>query len=505
VNNGFIQDLCYTASVIQDGLHAVACSCKPLIFDGSWSPDLENVPIGNEGTEGSCFNTPCSEQTSGVLYGQSLVCYETRTTLSTYNINGAFYVEESCVNVMVTVAHGRVYTQSPQSPLALSFLQTNYNFMDGNTYAVVTSDKGVTVGQIVSDMIRVEIRPPPLIEEKAGGDLPAVLMAACVLLDPTMGERGTVYVVFDLGILNDHDGSIRPLGMEAVGNVTTRFGTVMVCFGNVTLVREGNTSLILIERVADYESRNAYSSGEESVVYTSGALFCFGAMVVVFVHVSLEYKKLAVLTVGLQSVCLLLFRGVYFFVLGAGEVAVGGLLDFALIEIPTFMYIGIFFEIIIVSYWLFMRPGDLASPLLPVEVVAALVMNWLVFGVLMTILALSDPTSTSVAKSCDCQLFTQTNHSGQIIRIVYKSFVVAIAACVTFVTVVFGRVPAWKGGVTTEYNIVLGLSLGLLCDCIAFLIYYSVNTPTAYFLIVLWFTELLPICVMNGMWWYEQR
>jgi hypothetical protein len=53
------------------------------------------------------------------------------------------------------------------------------------------------------------------------------------------------------------------------------------------------------------------------------------------------------------------------------------------------------------------------------------------------------------------------------------------------------------GGIQALYYQIVVLSLGLFFDCVAFVIYYAVNIPTAYFLIILWFAELLPFCMMN--------
>ena len=85
-----------------------------------------------------------------------------------------------------------------------------------------------------------------------------------------------------------------------------------------------------------------------------------------------------------------------------------------------------------------------------------------------------------------------------IIRLVYKSFVFVVAVCVFLLTAVFGKKLVKERNSKVYYQVV-GLSLGLLLDCVAFLIYYAVNKPTAYFSVVLWFTELLPICLVNGM------
>ena len=145
----------------------------------------------------------------------------------------------------------------------------------------------------------------------------------------------------------------------------------MICFEDLTIYE--NISIILIERVSDYENVKAYTHGEESIVVTSGALFCFGGVIVMICHFLTSYN-LPVVIIGVESVCLLFFRGIYFFLLGSGDIPIGGLLDFALIEIPTFIYIGIFLEIIFPCYRFFFK-REMSKNLLLTLIFVSLLLN----------------------------------------------------------------------------------------------------------------------------------
>jgi len=233
-------------------------------------------------------------------------------------------------------------------------------------------------------------------------------------------------------------------------------------------------------------------------VYTSGALFCFSGVLVIIFHLFVPFN-LAGFLAAIQGIILLLFCGIYFLVLASGDIPIGGLLDFILIEIPTFIYIGIFLQIILVGYWVFFTDDEMSTNAVIAAVVGVLLLNWIVFAAIVIAVAFSNSIST-VSKFCDCQLSgdIQQSDTAQIIRIVYKSFMLVVAICVFVLTAFLGQKLLKKMNAKVYYQVLI-LSLGLLFDCLAFLIYYAINKPTAYFLVILWFTELLPICVVNGI------
>ena len=475
------------AAPIHSGIHAVSCSCSPVTFSGVWN--VTSVNATDTSSFGKCSNKSCKDESTGALASQSLVCVGRVVPLLTYQANLTFIVtSEGCVNVNMSVVPGRVYSHTAISPLSLSFLRTNYYLMGTNPFAVVTNFKGVTVGQIQSDMIHIEY-------ENLSNVSVRMSVTPCLLYDNTIEMSGE-YDIFDIGILLSDGETIRPLGLINTLNVTTST-SVKVCFSEVYL-DESTTSLILIQRVLHFETASANSNAEESIVLTSAILFCIGAFTVLVFHCFIPFN-LAVFTVGVQSFSLLLIRGVYFFLLFESEIVVGGLLDFALVEIPTFIYIGIFLEIILVAYWLFFKSDDVPQYTLFAVVSAALVINWSIFAAIIIILDVSN-SSSSFEKGCNCQLSGDVveNNTAKVIRIIYKSIVLAVAVIVTFVTFVYGRKYVKSRNQTVYYE-AIGLSLGLLFDFVAFLVYYIVNTPSAYFLVALWFTELLPILFANGM------
>jgi hypothetical protein len=485
-----VQNLCNTAGTIQDGLHAVSCACTSLSFNGTWDFDKPSLSASPPNAD-TCFEATCD----GVLYAQSLVCYETPTTLVTYESTLTFLLmDATCANVSIDIISGHVYSSEPLSPMALSFLQTNYNLVGGNVYAVVENDLGVVVGQIHGAMIQISVQD---LDSSSGSfDLQ---VSPCLLVDPTVGEvNQSQYDVYDVGILSPDYGIIHPLGKN-VNRTYSIFQNQMICFDFLT-ISNASTSIILIQRVSDYENFHASTNGERDIVWNSGVLFCFGGIFLTVCHCFYS-RNVPILIIGLESIFLLLFRGIYFFLLASGDITVGGLLDFALIEIPTFIYIGIFLQIIIPSYRFFFARNhsiNISNRLLGSMIAGSLLVNWLIFTGIMIALSYSSHTIVET-RSCDCQISDPVHQSkvAQIIRLVYKSFVLVIAIWVVIIIYVFRMEVLKAGGIQELYYQIAFLALGLFFDCGAFVIYYAVNSPTAYFLIILWFTELIPICSMN--------
>ena len=151
-----------------------------------------------------------------------------------------------------------------------------------------------------------------------------------------------------------------------------------------------------------------------------------------------------------------------------------------------------------VAYWLFFHSDDVPKKTLLVEVTVTMLINWGVFAAIIIILDNSN-SSTNLSKYCNCQLSDPVvvNDTAKKIRIIVKSVILAIAVIVTFVTMVYGTKYVMGRNRDVFYEVIV-LSLGLLSDFVAFLVYYIIDTPSAYFLIVLWFTELLPILFANG-------
>ncbi len=514
-----------TTSAMIEGVYAVSCDCKAIAFNGSWSstqdpetfenelsPQSVNGKKEKENVISDCYIQTCDEVTAS-LAAQSLLC-ESNYALQLFSSSSSssFLIRSGCVTVQVFVTPDQIYSKAIPSPLSLSFLKTNYDFAHGNPSAVVVNaNNGIIIGQIVSNVITIKY---------TSEETDLVEISLCVMRDqhvPSFDQYDTV----DLGILisKESDRNIEEVGyqvgdhfsvfvpLNVIGIPTknnSHLGSRGWCFDPFVL-NTNQTDLVMIERRNDYEQLSVFTEGERVIILSSGYLFCFGVVLVVFFQSFVSFN-LAIFSLAIQSVCLLAIRGIYFFLLGYELIPVGSLLDFALIEIPSFIYIGIFLQIIIVAYWLFYRFEEVSNTAISLAVTFALGINWLCFAAILLVLATTE-TTVEISKSCNCRLSegVRENMTSMYIRILYKSVVVLIALCVGFVTVVLGRKHVLKRNRSVYFQ-VFGLTLGLLGDCAVFLVYYIRNTPESYILAILWFTELAPICIVNILiGWNEFR
>jgi hypothetical protein len=401
-----------------------------------------------------------------------------------------------CVRIYLFVTPGRLYTGYLQPPVSMSFVLSKYSFAENNPFASnVTNSRGIPIGQIESDVLQIEVSP----ERNATNFLEPTTIC---LYNSSKNQKSAEYTFADLGVWRD-DKTFHPLNAKRELDVPSDL-VGYVCF--TVELNETNTTLVLIERVDDYESVNLMTHAEYSVLITTGVLFSVGAVVVVLFHVALPFN-IAIILVGVQSVLLFLVRGIYFFLLAQDVIPAGSLLDFALIEIPTFFYIGIFLEIIIVVYCIVFPTESLTTLRTSVYVALALLLNWIAFAAIMIAISVGQNSLTET-KSCNCRISQPTEQTdrAEIVRLVYKSIVLAFAVVVACVTIFMGyRKPSIRKNRLVFFQMI-SLSLGLVMDCVAFLIYYQLNRPNADFVIVLWFTELLPIGTLNVLiGWSESR
>ena len=405
----------------------------------------------------------------------------------------AFSSSSSCVRINLYVVPGRVYTGFFKPPIAMSFVPPVSYFAGNNSFAGnVTNSKGIPIGQIASDVLVISLN---FTEEP-----PLNLTTICILDSSDIPDQPK-YPISDIGVWRG--SSFQPLG---VSNFTHDPWSSEDFYCYLIKLNETNTTIVLIERMEDYESVDVFTPSEKDVLITTGSFFCIGGVLVILFHIALPFN-LATLFVGLQSLAMFLFRGIYFLLLSAEVIPAGTLLDFALIEIPTFFYIGIFLQVIIVLYCLMFKTETFSTVRTSIYVAIALLFNWMMFAGIMIAISLGQ-NDIVVTKTCNCRITqpVQSSNNAQIIRIVYKSVVLAFAVLVACTTVIAGYRKKYIRKNRLVYFQLVSLSTGLVLDCVAFLIYYQLNKPNPDFAIVLWFTELVPICMLNVMiGWSESR
>ena len=228
--------------------------------------------------------------------------------------------------------------------------------------------------------------------------------------------------------------------------------------------------------------------------------------------------SLSVFLIFCLAIALFVVRSVYFFLINYNVIVIGSIGDYIMVEIPTFFYFQICIQILIaIAFFSHDEPNVMRTW-------AVILLLWGVvwLGFAGIVIAMSfvggsgtgnpimennivflsnfsffpHPSLGTIVRSCDCRLSTANapSDAARFIRIGYKSAILAFALLIFLGTLYKATV---KGGLPGEMltQIIL-ITTCLLLNCVAFIIYYGVDTPTPYFAIVLWFTELLPILVL---------
>mmetsp|Transcript_14897 Transcript_14897/g.23312 ORF Transcript_14897/g.23312 Transcript_14897/m.23312 type:complete len:322 (+) Transcript_14897:160-1125(+) len=269
--------------------------------------------------------------------------------------------------------------------------------------------------------------------------------------------------------------------------------------------RRHNNNYFPIARVKDYEDERILTTAERAIVFTTAALYSIGILILIFFFTGVPLNSLtgAMKTnymIGIQCFILYVFRAVYFYLLGTyvvpGEEE--DVTDYILIEIPTFLYLGMF--ILIVLSFLFVYLRGYRDMVLSENVfwgcfLACQILIWLSFAAVVVALATLDQGGEET-RSCSGRLTDETvgeTDDARVIRIAYKSAIVVISLVVVIMMAILTVTIQQKGTVFLQ---VLFASFGLLLNSVAFIVYYAIDEPSTYFAIVLWVTELVPTLVM---------
>jgi len=261
---------------------------------------------------------------------------------------------------------------------------------------------------------------------------------------------------------------------------------------------------VMILRTESYQSEVLVSESEKEIIFTTAALYLFGCVIVACVMITnvrvLVKLPRRAIVIWLMSIGLMVFRCCYFFLIGFNDLEIGSLTDFILIEIPTFFYLSIF-VLILIPLAAFHRYQKTQTQVPRRNVILCtalcLILVWLYFAAI--VIALSSIDTTTIPEySCFCRISTssQASDAPKYIRIGYKSAVVAIALCVVLLVFFFTKETLYYQKRLLFLEI-LGISMCLLANCVAFVIYYALDDATPYFALVLWMTELLPIVTLG--------
>ena len=535
--------ICTTSYALVESLDVTTCSCAPMTFEGEW---LNLTMEGNPSeSEGSLTGVDCTLVDDYVVtYSLYHLCPGRRSyILSSYlsalcSIDGCI-TGHTCYVLVTNSSSADLVAQYRSPSVSLSFVEIQENT---NKYAVVRNGKGVIVGQLIGDSALLNVTTLTSSDGSENSTVNLLTVCLTVRYDIITSSLDPSFTVYDFGIMIGSD--IYPMNLTDI-SVRDPGISEQICVTRFTL----NISLVVlypIMRIPDYESvtSDRFDQAELGIIFTTCALYLLAIVIAVFLFsqpVTIQGGFIVNFAVFVQTLALYVIRCVYFFLLGyyiIPTVNSENLLDYILIELPTFLYIGAFSLIALSFLFLYLRAKknmELSQWNFWAVYFVWDLLIWILFAVVVSLIATLSSTPPPV-KSCEGRISSTPapNDTARTIRIVYKSVIALIAFMVVTVTFIIGRALAegredsiisFSPYVSIDFlkslfclfffhlsllTYLLGpssgtifqtqmITLGLFLNCVAFAIYYGIDSPTPYFAIVLWFTEIVPTLLLLAM------
>ncbi len=489
----FLKALCQISFSAVNALNASACNCLSVWWLGNVlalnSSNATHLPPLPPPLSSSCWQDGCEHP---FLVSQSRICPGIPVNLSVAiaYLSIFFSNAEVCIVFEAYDSPAEAFSVPLSNTIALSFVPP-LNFGVTNAYAIVTNSLNQVVGQILSDALTFNVTFPD------SSEIPSPIFTFNLFI----GENTHIpidrkYTVYDLGVFRGD--SFTPVGLTSYEFFSDNL-TFVVEFYNVSMELT-NEMYVLIIRMEDYDGNVLLSGSQYGILLTTAILYTVGAVVVFAIQlinwmVLVEVSSTAWLT-SLQALLLMGFRAVYFYLISEYIIVVGSLLDYVLIEIPTFFYLGIFllFLVHLASFVRYAKYQKKTSESTSWGLVGLTILAvWLTFAAI--IIALSYETvSGQIVTTCECRESTLIEPSdvSRYIRIGYKSAILFLSLVVVVSLWTLTRNTLFHQRRQMFYQL-MWISICLCLNCISFVIYYAVGTPTPYFAIDLWLTEYLPI------------
>jgi hypothetical protein len=482
-----------------NALNVTVCDCEPITIEGYLSNtekyDTQTPPSPSLSTT-NVRNCTSTENINATIFSVSRVCPDVAYRIfSSYSIISLTLTNSLyCMSVSLSELTADALSKAVTASVSISFVESKTAEVT-NSLSVVENNRGVIVGQLLSNLVIIE-REFPTDED----NLQAIVNISVCLKELDTIEVDKRFTVTDIGQQSNTDNVVRPLGKRSI--VENNFSTSLFCFYDMNLT-EKQTKLMLIQRLQSYEDETLKTTAETAILYTTAVLYAIGVLLVLYLMlISATAHTLPGETILLWIQCGSLFgiRCVYFFLVANNAISPGSLGDYVMIEAPTFFYVCIFLQLLI-PIMLFRNTRlsqQKSKKKMRFLIGISLLLVAFAFG--MIVIAISQVnTATTEQRECEGRITTasSTSNATLIIRLVYKSLVLAIALCVVVLLWVFTLDTPLYTQQPTLFKQIIGIAFCLFFNCLAFVVYYSVNQSTPYFAIVLWFTELVPILLLS--------
>jgi hypothetical protein len=481
-------DLLCSASLLVAPNTAVVCGCAA---DGLQSE--------------ACYESASSQ------VGVGIACRDVPTSVEGYPATIWFdpgAVVRDCTDVVLFRVDLEEYIGPPRSDGTSLFV--NLDELALCCFQVVRNRHGTVIGQGLGSGVRVEPSEPENVAS----------FALCMFLSRTIELLADRYPAFDLAYWDVDSKRLVPLnisGVELSAQVSNLVCSPRAEPIQMPLLLSPTGEFFPIARVDGLydeliDDTSVFSDAEIAVLgacsalYFSAALLCFVVLVILWLY----RPSMPNLVLVSLFIAMMLMRGVYM-ALAAAEVlgdAKEDTGDYFLLELPTFLYMSACSVLAMSFLYFWLNRPDVIS--IDAKKNVSQRTSWAAFGtfnvllyalfiVVLVLLAVL-PGNGSVRSSCGGRVHAVDNDdTARIVRLVYKAAVAAIA--ITIATVIFSvGLRIYRRLPVGELLILVGTtSVGLVCNCIAFLIYLSINDLTPYFSIAMLVTEALPIAVTVGL------
>jgi hypothetical protein len=391
-----------------------------------------------------------------------------------------------CALVLVDVYPEAVFRVRSKGKLGVSFARERPTGEVGSYESVVNRD-GLFSGVVLGEGVQFTS------EESAG--LVRVRNAS-VCLELSLPWDQARFPRLDLGRVRA-DGRVEPLQLPDV-----RLDGSLAC--TTLMLDDVHDSLVPIGVVADYSAQGsgALSSGEKALMYVMGALY--SVLLVCALLFSLPGARLMVAAGWVVYVFVALFavfRAVYFFLFATDQVGSGdseNAGEYVLFELPTFFYCSVVALVAVSFVFLYRSRGGERTTKRRYFWITYLLVNLVLYLIFVLVVVLfkvlvvdgADPT-------CNGRLDDEGNvdEAARALRISYRATLGAVAL-ITLLFIAYTGYRIWRQTHSPVVLQALFISLALLCNCVAFLVYYAVARSSPYFVLSMVFTEFLPLLVL---------
>jgi len=451
----------------------------------------------------------CFEQDSSASTGRGRFCPFTQNTivsppftLESTNSSLAANVIYKCIDVQLKKIASQTFDVPQVVPVTIAFKRRqDIPFVPGS-YEVVYNEQQALVGSVIGDGLTLRFD-----KDSEKDELSQFLL--CQVLPLSITPNTNKYPVYDFGQVSQISGvvDVRPLHLDV--NFTASSSNQQLC-ALIVLPHQREVTYVPIVRLANDQkvAGVTLTAGEKACLYSVASLFVVAILIWSYIFADTAKQKAINWTIPFSvvwvcSLWIFLQRAIYIYLVAAdvlNQPNTDQLADYFMMDFPMCVYLIANFQIGLSFIFLYFKPGEDAKRFWIIFFSGSFLIIMLFIGVLLAYRynVLDTPGLTGPPL---CPIYHDTTDTARTIRLIYQSIILAVALCVGTCEAVTGSSVYRKiSDIKDSYRVLiiaLVASAGIICDSIAFLVYYIVDDPHPYFSIVLIFTEIMPLMYLT--------